>query len=91
MTQRHSNRTSEKNRPAFYVALLMWSAVVALSLVVAPNWHELQAQPAQVKEVGSGTNRPVAPFASSGNATVPSASSVFSQSSHQVAEHVQAF
>jgi hypothetical protein len=64
-------------------------AVAALSLMAAANWHSLSSKPAQGQQAGSAFS--AAPFSSVGETSVPSASSVFTQPTYLILEHVQAF
>ncbi|HSH89548.1 MAG TPA: hypothetical protein VK996_06160 [Ramlibacter sp.] len=46
MTTGHPAQDS-KDRSTWYVAPLVWLAIAVLSLVIAPNWNDLLADPAQ--------------------------------------------
>lgn len=76
----------------WYVAPLVWTVIAALSFIVAPDWHDLLAEPAQAQLHGPGTElAPPAPSAQAGQASVPEASSVFHEGTYPTVQHVQAF
>lgn len=91
MSDKHSAKGGNEGRPNWYVAPLVWAAIAAISFGIAPNWHDLLAEPAQGQQGGPGTPASVAPYASVGETSVPSASSVLTGPSYPVEEHVQAF
>jgi hypothetical protein len=91
MTETHPSKDKRQRRSSWFAAPLLWIAIAALSLVVAANWHGLLSSAAQGQQSGSSAAPSVAPLASAGETSVPSASSVFIQPTYLVAEHVQAF
>jgi hypothetical protein len=58
MTSRKSARDSNA-RSTWYVAPLVWLAIAVLSLVVAPNWNDLLADPAQGPPAAVPAQEPV--------------------------------
>jgi hypothetical protein len=89
MSDTHSAKGGgNEGRATWYVAPLVWAAIAGLAFGIAPNWHDLLAEPAQGQHRGSGAPPSVAPHASGSETSVPSASSV---PSYPVEEHVQAF
>ena len=75
----------------WYVAPLVWAIIAALSFIVAPDWEDLLADPAQGQLRGSDTVLSAAPTARADEMSVPAASSVFTERSSSGDEHVQAF
>ena len=86
MTTGHPAQDS-KDRSTWYVAPLVWLAIAVLSLVIAPNWNDLLAEPSE----GYRGIAAAPPGASHGDPSVPAASSVFTRPSYPIEEHVQAF
>ena len=80
-----------KIRNGWYVNPVVWAAIAALSFILAPNWRDLLAGPAQGQQQGLGTELKAAPAASVDETSVPAASSVFTQPSYLPVEHVEAF
>lgn len=91
MPDNHSTRPVNEGRPAWYITPLFWVAIAVLSLIVAPNWDHLLAEPAQRHQRASGAAFSTATDASAGETSVPAASSVFTERSYPAPEHVQAF
>ena len=91
MTGNHSIENSNPGQPMWYVAPLVWIAIAVLSFVVAPNWHDLLANPAESQQTGLRAAPPVVPMAGVGETAVPSASSVFTKPSYLAVDHVESF
>lgn len=72
----------------WYVAPLVWTVIAALSFIVAPDWHDLLAEPAQAQLHGPGTELPPAPSAQDGEASVPAASSVFNEGTYPTVQRL---
>ena len=72
MPTNHSTRERE-SRSTWYVAPLVWAAITALSFVIAPNWRDVLAEPAQGRKPESAT-LPATPNVSADATLVPSPS-----------------